>query len=85
MLHLECKERLLGEHMRWVKKCLRSKLNRGNMVRGINTWGESLMRYCACIVDWTKAELEEINGKNGKMMTMCSVLPPGLMFVDCIF
>ena len=45
------KERLKKEYIRRVKKCLKSKLNGGNMVKVINTWAVSLMRYSAGIVE----------------------------------
>ena len=37
VLHEESKERLNKEYIRRVKKCLKSKLNGGNMVKAINT------------------------------------------------
>ena len=43
VLHEELKERLRKEYIRRVKKCLKSKLNGGNMVKAINTWAESLI------------------------------------------
>ena len=42
VLHEESKERLKKEYIRRVKKCLKFKLNGGNMVKAINTWAVSL-------------------------------------------
>ena len=33
------------EHFRKFKKVLKSKLNGGNLVQGVNTWAESLLSY----------------------------------------
>ena len=64
------------EYIRRVKKCLKSKLNGGNMVKAINTWAVSLMRYSAEIVEWTKADLDVTDRKTRKLMTMHGMLHP---------
>ena len=33
-----------------LRKVLKSKLNGGNLVRGVNTWAVSLLRYSAAFV-----------------------------------
>ena len=76
VLHEESKERLKKEYIRRVKKCLKSKLNGGNMVKAINTWAVSLMRYSAGIVEWTKADLDVTDRKTRKLMTMYGMLHP---------
>ena len=45
------------EFIRRIRKVLRSKLNGGNLVRGVNTWAVSLLRYSAAFVSWWKSEL----------------------------
>ena len=40
-------------------KVLKSKLNGGNLVRGVNTWAVSLLRYSAAFVSWRKSELQD--------------------------
>ena len=76
VLHEESKERLKKEYIRRVKKCLKSKLNGGNMLKAINTWAVSLMRYSAGIVEWTKADLDVTERKTRKFMTMYGMLHP---------
>ena len=76
VLHEESKERLKKEYIKQVKKCLKSKLNGGNMVKAINTWAVSLMRYSAGIVGWTKADLDVTDRKTRKLMTMYGMLHP---------
>ena len=33
------------EHFKRLKKYLKSKLNGGNLVQGVNTWAVSVLRY----------------------------------------
>ena len=56
----EMKEEIKKEYFRRVKLILKSKLNAGNVVMAVNNRAVSLVRYCAGIVDWTKAELQEM-------------------------
>ena len=44
------------------------------MVKAINTWAVSLMRYSAGIVEWSKAELDVTDRNTRKLMTMHSML-----------
>ena len=46
------------------------------MVKAINTWAVSLMRYSAGIVEWTKADLDVTDRKTRKLMTMYGMLHP---------
>ena len=46
------------------------------MVKAINTWAVSLMRYSAGIVKWTKADLDVTDRKTRKLMTMYGMLHP---------
>ena len=43
------------------------------MVRGINAWGVSVMRYTAGIIEWTEKELKAIDIRTRKIMTMAGV------------
>ena len=45
------------EYIRRLKKVLKSKLNSGNLVHGVNTWAVFLLRYSAAFVSWSKSEL----------------------------
>ena len=45
------------EYIRRLRKVLKSKLNGGNLVRGVNTWAVSLLRCSAAFVSWRKSEL----------------------------
>ena len=43
------------EYIRRVKKVLKSELNGGNLVLGVNTWAVFLSRYSAAFVSWRKS------------------------------
>ena len=55
---------------------MKSKLNGGNLVRGVNTWAVSLVRYSAAFVSCRKSELQVIDRKTRKFITMYGALHP---------
>ena len=55
---------------------MKSKLNGGNLVRGVNAWAVSLLRYSAAFVSWTKSELQAIDRKTRKLFTIYGSLHP---------
>ena len=62
------------EYIRRIRKVLKSKLNGGNLVRGVNTWAVSLLRYSAVFVSWRKSELQAIDRKKRKLLIMYGAL-----------
>ena len=64
------------EYIRRLRKVLKSKLNSGNLVHGVNAWAVSLLRYSAAFVSWRKSELEAIDRKTRKLFTIYGVLHP---------
>ena len=76
MKHHEMKEKVKTEYYRRVKKILETKLNGGNIITEINTWTISLLRYSASFLDWTGAELDQMDGRTRKLMTMHRALNP---------
>ena len=64
------------EYIRRLRKVLKSKLNSGNLVRGVNTWEVSLLRYSAAFVSWRKSELQAIDRKTRKLFTIYGALHP---------
>ena len=64
------------EYIRRFRKVLKSKLNRGNLVRGVNTWAVSLLRYSAAYFSWRKSELQAIDRKKRKLFTLYGALHP---------
>ena len=53
---------------------MKSKLNGGNLVCGVNTWGVSLLRYSEAFVSWRKSELQAIDRKTRQLFTICEAL-----------
>ena len=68
------KDRLSKEYVRRVKKVIRSKLNGGNMVRVINSWAVSLLRYSGGVVRWAKVELMNLDRKTRKLLIIQDAL-----------
>ena len=64
------------EYIRRLRKDLKSKLNGGNLVRGVNTWAVSLIIYLAPFVSRRKSELQAIDRKTRKLFTMYGALHP---------
>ena len=57
-------------NMKRVRKILKSKLNGGNVISAINSRAVAVVRYGAGIIKWTKLELEELDRKTRKLMTI---------------
>ena len=72
----EMKEKVKSEYTRRVKKLLRSQLNWGNVIAGMNAWTVGIIRYGAGVLDWMKEQLESIDIKVKKLMTMNGRLHP---------
>ena len=51
------------EYVRRLRKVLKSKLNGGNLIRGVNNLTVSLLRYSAAFVNWRKSELKAVDRK----------------------
>ena len=64
------------EYIRRLRKVLKSKLNGGNLVHGVNAWAVSLLRYSAAFVSWRKSELEAIDRKTRKLFAIYGALHP---------
>ena len=48
----------------------------GNLVRGVNTWTVSLLRYSAAFVSLRKSELQAIDRKARKLFAIYGALHP---------
>jgi len=68
--HDEMKDKVKMEYVRRVSKVLQSKLNGGNTIGPVNTWAVSLVCCTAGIINWRKDNLEEMDRKTRKMMTI---------------
>ena len=70
MLHNHMKEKIGKEFLRWYRKVAQSKLTDGNLIRAINTWAVSLIRYAGGIIAWKEQELQELNRGTKALLIM---------------
>ena len=70
------KEREMKDILRRFKLVMKSQLNGKNKIKAANTLAVSLMRYGAGTIKWNKEELQEIDRKSRKIMTMNKELHP---------
>ena len=73
-LEEKMKLNVLKEYIKRLRKVLKSKLNGENLVRGVNTWTESLIRHSAAFVSWRRSELQPIDKKTRKFFTVYGAL-----------
>ena len=66
----EMKEMFSKEYLRRTKLIMRSKLNGRNKIMAVNIWAVSLMRYGAGILGWNTNELQKLDRKTRKIMTI---------------
>ena len=70
------KEVFRREYLRRVNLVMKSKLNGRNKIMALNTWAVLLMRYGAGILKWNKNELQQIDRKTRKLVTINKELHP---------
>ena len=66
----EIKDKVKKELYRRVRKVLETKLKSGNVLKDINTWAVSVVRYSAAFLGWSRLQLEKIDRKTSKLLTM---------------
>ena len=71
----EMKEKIKKEYLIKARKLLETKLNRRNLVKGINTWAVPLVRYSRPFLKWTR-ELKQMDQWTRKFMTNHKALHP---------
>ena len=49
------------ESLRTLLKILGTKLNGGNIIKGMKTWAVSFLRYFVAFIDWNCAELTQLD------------------------
>ena len=62
------------EYIRRLKLVLKCKWNGKNKIVAINTWAISVLRYGAGLINWNKEEVQKIDRKRRKMMTIYGAL-----------
>ena len=73
---LEMKSMLKAEYFRRTLKILKSSLNGGNIILAINSRAVSVIRYGAGIIELSKLELEEMDRKTMKLLTIYLSMHP---------
>ena len=63
-------------YLRRICRVLDTKLNGGNVIKGINTWAVSLLRHSAAFIDWNCAELTQLHRRTKKPMKTHNALHP---------
>ena len=66
----EMKDLIRNEYLRRVKLVARSKLYAGNLVKALNVWAVSVVRYTAGVLEWTNRELKAMDVKTRKVLCM---------------
>ena len=70
------KNKFRNEYFTRAKLILKSKLTGRNKIVALNVWAVSILRYGAGILKWDKNELQEVDRKTKKCMTMNKELHP---------
>ena len=66
----EMKEKIKTEYFRRIRNFLKSKLNAGSIFQAINSRAVSIIRYGAGIVGWNKEEMQAMDRKTRKLLTI---------------
>ena len=69
------KENMGNEYIRRVNLICKSNLNAGNLISGMNACAIGVKRYSGGIIDWPKEELQDMDQKTRKIMTMNMFTP----------
>ena len=74
--HADVKKAASAEYTKRVRKILKTKLNGGNSIQAINSWAVPVIRYTAGVIDWTRLELDDLDRKTRKLMTIHHAVHP---------
>ena len=73
IMYREMKDKVRSEYYRRVKLIAKSKLYGGHLIRAVNAWAVSVVRYSAGVLEWSDRELREIDVRTRKLLTMFGV------------
>ena len=73
---VQMKDTIRKEYLRKTRKLLDTKLSCRNLIKGINNWAVSLVRYSGPFLKWTRDELKQMDERTRKLMTMHKALHP---------
>ena len=58
IMNKEMKKKVKEEYLRRVKLVAKS-----NLIKGVNAWAVSVVRYSAGVLNWTDKELKDMDGE----------------------
>ena len=64
------------EYLKRTRKQLETKLYCRNLIKGINSWPVLLVRYSGPYLQWTRNELQQMDQRTRRLMTMYKALHP---------
>ena len=73
---VQMKDKIRKEYLRRTRKLFETKLSSRNLIKGINTWAVLLVRYSGPFLEWTRDELNQMDQRTRKQMTMHKALHP---------
>ena len=73
---VEMKDKIQKEYPRRTRKLHKKKLSSRNLIKGMNIWVVSLVRYSGHFLKCTRDELRQMNQRTRKLMTMHKALHP---------
>ena len=71
---VQMKDKIWNEYLRRTRKLLKTKLSCRNLIKGINTWAVSLVRYSGPFLKWARDEIKQMDQGTSKLMTMHKAL-----------
>ena len=75
----------MKEYYRRVKKLLETKVNSVNDAKVINTWAVSVVTYSVVFLRGSRVQLQEIDRKKNKWLTMQNGFHPKKSHVDWLY
>ena len=82
---VQMKDTIRKEYLRRTRKLLKTKLSNRNLIKGTNTWAVPLIRYSGPFLKWTREELEQMDQRTRKLMTMHKALHPETTLTDYMY
>jgi hypothetical protein len=72
----EVKSKVKREYEKRVRQFLKSKLNGANKIQALNAYAIPVVSYTGGIIDWTANEINELDRKTRKLLTIHKALHP---------
>ena len=81
---MEMKQKIKKEKLSRMRKLFETKLYSKNLIKGINTWVATLIRYLGSPLTWTREELKQMDQRTRKLMILHKALHPRY-YVDWLY